>query len=208
MTLHKIAQPEKIMFSGYRRLFWGILLMVFHITLSWVRIFPEFIGCMVFVSGVGRFKSVADSPNLRRAYILASTIAAIELFEFAAPMLIRSFSIPRHWSILITSAASGLMMLLIYDIFCASSEMLRLNGNSLLADYLDKRLFVFVTIHTLLSIAMVLLIVVIESRLLAVTVLCVIPFRLWLAAVFAKLKRQYGDAVPEAIDVTEEITGE
>jgi len=191
------------MFSGYRRLFWGILLMLFHINIDWIQFFPVFVGWIVFASGISCFKRVADSANLRRAHILASVFIAIELFEFVGSTFINSFSIPMYFSALITGASSGLMMLLTYDIFTASSEMLRLNGNSLLAEYLDERLHVFITIHTLLSIAIVLLIIVPENTLLVVAVWCGIPFRLWLASVFAKLKRQYGDVVPEAADVIE-----
>jgi len=199
MTLHEIEQPEKEMFSAYRRLFWGMFFMTFNINIGVIPIFPKFVGSIIVVSGIGCFKRVADSSSLCRAHIVAKVMTAEMLIEGFVTLFRIELYIPQHLSILIMGAMSGLMLLLIYDVFAASSDMLRLNSNFSLADSLRKRSIVFIIIHTILSLAGMLTILIQETTLAALIAICGVALKLWIIIIFAKLKRQCSDKKPSAV---------
>ena len=199
MVLHEIEQPEKEMVSAYRRLFWGLFFMTFNINIGVILFFPNFIGSMIVVSGIGCFKRAADSSNLRRAHIVAKVMTAEMLIEGFVKLLRIELYILQHFSALIMGAMSGLMLLLIYDVFAASSDMLRINGNFSWADRLRKCSIGFIIIHTILSLAGMLTILIQETTLAALIAVCGVALKLWIVIIFAKLKREYEDIEPGAV---------
>lgn len=191
MKLRTIDLPWNHMFCGYRRMFWGILLMLFHINLGPIQVLPDFVGYMLIASGIGYLKNVADSHALCRASIVAKIMIVKSLLEFLLSFFGISLDIPLFITVFIMGAMSGLMLLLIYDILNVSAVILRLSGDSQLSADIDRRLHIYLVTDTLLSLASILMLIFSETEVLTVIMICGIILRLWLASIFARLKRRY-----------------
>ena len=193
MTLHTIDYPWISMFRGYRRIFWGILLLLFHINIGPVQVLPNFAGYMLMLSGISHLKNVADSNGLRRASIVAGIMIVESLFEFVLPFSGIPLDLPLFITVFIMGVMSGLTLLLIYDILNVSIVILILNGDIQLAADIDTRLHIFLITETLMSLAAVLLVIFTQTVLYAIVMICGILLRLWLMRIIARLKRRYNN---------------
>lgn len=68
-----------MMFAGYHRIFWGLLIATFNIKFGMVKIFPAFVGFMVIYSGINLLYEEAQSMEFKEAKIwaLITIIASI-----------------------------------------------------------------------------------------------------------------------------------
>lgn len=191
MALLSLEQWES-MSSGYRKIFWGILLLLFHINLGPIQLLPNFIGYLLISSGIGSFHKCRDSRGLKRASIVSGILIVESIIEFFTPFWGDSFHIPLPFTVLFMGVTSGLVLLLFYDVLTASSEILcQIDDHSFAAET-DRCLRIFLVVDTLVSVAAVLLVLWPEMLLFWIAVIiCGFILRLWLATVFSKLRRRY-----------------
>lgn len=55
------------MIKGYKKVFWGTILKVFHFNIGQMEILPEFIGILIVSSGIRELLDSYDNLNLRIA---------------------------------------------------------------------------------------------------------------------------------------------
>jgi len=200
------------MYSGYRRIFWGILLLLIQIEIGPIPILQIFAGYLLIASGISCMKRVAVTRNLIRAFRVANIMLIGSLLDFMLRFLESNtgFFVPRPYmallsGVMMTFLIRGLELLLFYDILSTSSKILRFNNDFSLADDTDKRLRMFLVAQTILSITTLLLFLLPYLSLflfpnfffpifgfIIVIFISWIVMKIWLASVFARLKRRYG----------------
>ncbi len=181
------------MSTGYNRIFWGILLMLFHINLGTFQMVPDFVGYALIQTGINYLKKEMKSPNINRAYVVAYILFAVSAIEFTINLIGGNFITPEILSLTILCVALVLRILMFYDILTASSEKIRQFGNQSLAEDTDWKKTIFVVADIVTSTATVLIVFEPESSILWIVAILGIVLHLWLALVFAMLKRQCED---------------
>ena len=69
------------MASGYRKVFWGYFIVLFHLNLGPIMIFPPFIGYIMVTAGISRLLQSYDNMEFRYAKILVTIQAFISFID-------------------------------------------------------------------------------------------------------------------------------
>lgn len=65
--------------DGYRKIFWGVFIATFNITLGMVKILPAFVGWMVVASGIRLLNDKRESVNYGTTKTISHVLVAITL---------------------------------------------------------------------------------------------------------------------------------
>ena len=186
------------LFSGYRQLFWGVLLMVFHVSLGPVRLLPDFVCFLMICSGIGRLRSAADCRALRRARSVSALLALVSALELgvtfvgSAALFGGEYALPLPLDIFWQGTRAVLWMLMFCDVFSAAAVLLEKTEDSAAAAQTAGRIRPFLSWHFLLTAAFLLSRVFSAEPLVQIGVgICLLPLHLWLAHTMNALKRWY-----------------
>jgi|GEM_PF-4723317 len=191
------------MVSGYRRMFWGVLLMLFHINIGPIQVLPKSLGYIIIASGIGCIKRAADTRVLGRASLAVVWCVTVSLMDFAQPFVGDVFAISRPVALLTSGVTAGIVMVLFYDIFRASARLLR-DADAVLAADTDRCTRTFLVLHTIVSLGSLACIAIPNTLLMIAVAIIGLLVQIWLAAVFAGLKRRYAVEGVENEDPPEE----
>jgi len=110
------------MYNGYNKVFWGIVIVTFHINLGMVKIVPPFIGFAIILSGVSLLYKETNIESFERAKmftIIKITISIIgEVMEALSIELTNFFMLNEVWMVF----HSVIELLIFYKLFEAAIE--------------------------------------------------------------------------------------
>ena len=158
MTLASIRDPGGTMARGYRRCFWGTFLLLFHINIGPIPIFPDFVGLLVLLSGLNQLRMRAGSPGLWRAAVMTRILCGLSAAEFLLLLIERnglplpaSGPVPVPLSALYHGLYACLYLAAVYEILTASCEILAIDRLDATAAGTGRRMRVFLTLSLLME---------------------------------------------------------
>jgi len=202
MIQNSIAEPWESMYKGYRRLFWGIIVTILHINLGPIQILPSFIGYIIISSGLESFKNVSDSPKLKRAFIVNIIILIYSMIELIFDLSGKSIVSLQRVNVIIIGVFACLMLIMIYEIFSYSSDILRSFNKNYMAIKVDRKLKVFVVLHTIISFSVIVVNIYTDEMFVLIAFLSKFLLFLWLAFTFSSIKKEY-ETINDFIENTE-----
>lgn len=75
------------MINGYKKVFWGMILTVFHFNLGSIEILPNFIGILIVSSGIREVLDGYDNSNLRIALEINKIKTFMSFVIFILPFI-------------------------------------------------------------------------------------------------------------------------
>ena len=75
------------MFDGYKKVFWGMLLTMFHLNLGAIQILPNFIAILIICSGIKKILVCYDNTSIRISLQLFQITVAISFITFVLTFL-------------------------------------------------------------------------------------------------------------------------
>jgi len=139
------------MYSGYRKIFWGIFIITFNINLGIIKILPAFIGFMIISSGINSLYNETNIESFNKARVLANIISAITFIgQFIELSLMKSFILNGIWVVLYTA----IEIVMFYKYFEGVIEYFNINNNQDLAhkNIKSTRFFIIASIINLILI--------------------------------------------------------
>ncbi|HJD22587.1 MAG TPA: hypothetical protein H9694_00400 [Firmicutes bacterium] len=154
MTLASIQDPGGTMARGYRRCFWGTFLLLFHVNIGPVPIFPDFVGLLVLLSGLNQLRMRAGSPGLWRAAVMMRILCGLSAAEFLLLLIERNgLPLPASGLVPLSALYHGLYACLylaaVYEILNASCEILAIDRLDATAAGTGRRLRIFLVLSSL-----------------------------------------------------------
>lgn len=174
-------------FSAYRQIFWSIVLLLFHVNIGSVKLLPDFIVFSILFSGIYFLRSFRESKNLKRATLISGVLISISFIEFL--MSLSGLSFPLR--ILFMGIQSVLIMIVFYDIFIASIDILREIGDERFALETEKHLLIFLVLFTIASVARIGMLILPEITVFVVLTWGGLILQIWLAILFSNLKKRF-----------------
>ncbi len=153
MTLFCVENPGEWMAKGFRRCFWGVLLLAFHINLGSIPILPDFVGYLFLISGVNCLRERAVAPGLRRAGIYGRILCFLSVLELFSPFFLPSnlAAIPFALPLVYGAAAACLHLAFVFEVLNVSSQILALDRFPMHAKANSRRLRLYMTAYLLVQ---------------------------------------------------------
>ncbi|MBO0566575.1 hypothetical protein EXQ36_19290 [Clostridium botulinum] len=65
--------------NGYKKIFWGIFIIIFNVDLGIIKILPPFIGFIIILSGISSLYKESQIESFNKAKIFAIIISIIAI---------------------------------------------------------------------------------------------------------------------------------
>ncbi len=160
MTLASIQDPGGTMARGYRRCFWGTFLLLFHVNIGPIPLFPDFVGLLVLLSGLNQVRMRAGSPGLWRAAVMTRILCGLSAAEFLLPLIKENWlflpmpasgPVPVPLSALYHGLYACLYLTAVYEILDASCEILAIDRLDATAEGTGRRMRLFLVLSLLME---------------------------------------------------------
>lgn len=201
MTLFPAEDAAGSLFRGFRRIFWGILLLLFQFNINAFPLLPDFLGYAAILSGLKQIRARASSPGLSRATVIGWVLFFLAFLDFLALFSGTPFSPILPYAILWTGLNSGLQLLFWFEILNAAAEILQLDGMSEYARHVNGSLHGYMLLYLIQTVGLLGVTVWQGNALGLLLIVIAIIARLWLLRIVAGVKRQY--EVPLSVEAEE-----
>ncbi|MDV4150986.1 hypothetical protein R0131_09065 [Clostridium sp. AL.422] len=132
------------MILGYKKIFWGTILTIFHLNLGTIEILPNFIGFLIISAGIKEILCKYDNQNIRMALKINRVQVYISCIIFISPFIIPSIGFDKYFNnTILTTIWFNINYIL--EIICTvkllegASEILSDNFNNYWGDiYINK----------------------------------------------------------------------
>ncbi|WP_133014675.1 hypothetical protein [Clostridium cuniculi] len=125
--------------SGYNKIFWGFIFLIFHIKLGSIKLLPDFISYMVIYFGIKelidqyKLESLKQSANYASILIFIAFIKLLITFSISSEMINNIY-----FNIIWMNVFNIVEIIMIYKLLVGSSEILKIKNNDLYDNYNNK----------------------------------------------------------------------
>lgn len=188
--------------SGYKRIFLGLLISLFHINIMNVQIIPQFIGFILIAYGINLLCNNFENNNFKIALSFSYVISIMSFFTFISPFIgsrfddiIPPFS-PQYiiWTV-IFSLSDALMF---YYIFSGSIEyLINVNKNELAQTFIRKQR-IYIILNSVIVIGEIISLTLANNFAFITFIVISIFIRIWLLILISRLYiyDQFSDTEP------------
>lgn len=141
------------MIKGYKKVFWGTILKVFHFNIGQMEILPEFIGILIVSSGIRELLDSYDNLNLR----IALKINNIKAFISFITVILSFLGIENYFGNIIISIIwfninCVLEIMFIVKLLKGTSEVLKENFNAYLGNKYNNNAIIYSYLYSIVVI--------------------------------------------------------
>ena len=118
--------------SGYNKIFWGFIFLIFHINLGSIKLLPDFISYMVIYFGIKelidqyKLESLKQSANCASILIFIAFIKLLITFSISSEMINNIY-----FNIIWMNVFNIVEIIMIYKLLVGSSEILKIKNKYL-----------------------------------------------------------------------------
>ena len=183
------AQDEKMtgMRNGYEKIFWGMLVLLFHVNLGTISFLPNFPGFILIAFGIDEIRRYKGADVLKRAASTAYLTVMVSFVDFLTSTI---NLLPNQdlISLGITAMVSIASIVLFNDLLKETREFMDEIGNSKLSSVLNKQLKVFLVVESITTVLV--LTSIFTDRMIALAgVIISIIVRIWIMISIHKVKK-------------------
>lgn len=186
------------MFDGYNKIFWGSLIMTFHINIGVIKILPSFVGLILISNGVGILYREAQNPKFDEAkkWVLVALVLSIvsEILRF---MYSGSEGQGSLIFVIWTLVYLIIELLFIFKILEATIEELDVQGYSDLAVEFVGKQKIYTIFYIISSIFMIISMTYIINSLGVIAGLIAFGLRIYIIVLINRLKKLYKPVIEE-----------
>lgn len=186
------------MFDGYNKIFWGFLIMTFHINIGVIKILPPFVGLILISSGISLL--YRETQNIKfdeaKKWVLVALVSSI-VSEIAG--FISSGSEEQGSLIIIIWILVYFIidLLFTFKILEASIEELDAQGYSDLAVEFIAKQKIYIILYFISSIFMIISMTYIVKSLEVIAGLIALGLRVYIIVLINRLKKLYKPVIEE-----------
>ena len=143
------------MILGFKKIFWGNIITIFHLNLGPIEILPNFIGFLIISSGIKEVLCKYDNSNLRKALKINSVQVYISFIIFISPFILPSIDKYLNNIILTTiwfNINSILEIICTVKLLEGASEILSENFNSYWGDIYKNKTITYIYLNSIVLI--------------------------------------------------------
>ncbi len=181
------------MVSGYRFIFWGLILATFHINIGMLPILPVFVGYLNMAHGVRLIREEYSSPQLDKAYLITYLLAVLGIIGQVITWLGRS----NDWIRLLPAAYGVLELFFMYYLLEGSMAFFHDNGREALEIEYKGKLSLFIATELLFIIAILIGSVMMNQGILLIASIAGVILRIWMMILVSGLKSEREDRSDE-----------
>ena len=175
--------------KGYQKIFWGLFIVSFNITLGIIKILPAFIGWMVILSGINILYEEFKSESLEVAAKYSRYLIALSLIGGALSLFGGSTI---NSSIIFTFYPIVVMifeLLMAYKVLEGSIEYLRLKNLDETAIDFEKNLRTYIVFYIIFTLSFCIALSLNLGYLLAITAIFALILRISLMGMINRMKK-------------------
>lgn len=175
--------------KGYQKIFWGLFILSFNITLGIIKILPAFIGWMVILSGINilyeEFKSESFEVAAKYSrYLIALSLVGGALSLFGGPTINNSIIFTFYPIILMIFE-----LLMAYKVLEGSIEYLRLENLDEIAIDFEKNLRTYIVFYVIFTLSFCIALSFNIGYLLTITAIFALILRISLMGMINRMKK-------------------
>lgn len=127
------------MSSGYNKIFWGFIFLIFHINLGSIKLLPDFISYMVIYFGIKelldeyKLESLKQSANCASILIFMAFIRLVINFSIGSEMINNIY-----FNIIWMNVFNIVEIIMIYKLLVSNNEILKIKNDNLYENYNNK----------------------------------------------------------------------
>ena len=143
------------MILGFKKIFWGNIITIFHLNLGPIEILPNFIGFLIISSGIKEVLCKYDNSNLRKALKINSVQVYISFIIFIAPFILPAIDKYFNNNILTTiwfNINTILEIICTVKVLEGASEILSENFNSYWGDIYKNKTITYIYLNSIVLI--------------------------------------------------------
>lgn len=175
--------------KGYQKIFWGLFIVSFNITLGIIKILPAFIGWMVILSGINFLYKEFKSESLKVAAKYSRNLIALSLIGGALSLFggssINSSIVFTYYPIILMI----LELVMAYKILEGSIEYLRLENLDEIAIDFEKNLRTYIVFYVIFTLSFCVALSFNMGYLLTITAIFALILRISLMAMINRMKK-------------------
>ena len=124
--------------EGYRKIFWGIIILTFSINIGRLRILPVFVGWLVIGSGIKMLLEYHNTEAFTKAYNLSNILAVITIF-WSLFDFFQADGLPMFFQYL-TVLTTILQLILFLKVFEGTIEFLKSKEDLIKSSHIETNL--------------------------------------------------------------------
>lgn len=175
--------------KGYQKIFWGLFIISFNITLGIIKILPAFIGWMVILSGINILYEEFKSESLEVAAKYSGNLIALSLVGGALSLFggstINNSIIFTYYPIIVMIFE----LIMAYKILEGSIEYLRLKNQDEIAIDFEKNLRTYIVFYVIFTLSFCVALSFNIGYLLTITAIFAIILRISLMIMINRMKK-------------------
>lgn len=140
------------MIKGYKKVFWGTILTVFHFNIGQMEILPEFIGILIVSSGIRELLDRYDNSNHRIALKINNIKALISFITVILPFVGIENYFGNIISIIWFNINCALEIMFIVKLLKGTSEVLTENFNAYLGNKYNNNAIIYIYLYSIVVI--------------------------------------------------------
>ena len=185
------TQDEKMtgMRNGYGKIFWGMLVLLFHVNLGTISFLPNFPGFILIAFGIDEIRRAKGVDVLKRAASIAYLTVMVSFVDFLTSTI---NLLPNQdlISLGITAMVAIASIVLFNDLLKETSQFMGEIGNEKLSSVLNKQLKIFLVVEAITTVLV--LTSIFTDRMVALAgVVVSIIVRIWIMISIHKVKNSY-----------------
>lgn len=177
------------MHDGYRRIFWGIFFLTFHINLGQLQILPTFVGFLIIRSGINMLYSSYSSDLFNKASKITIIAAITSLIGAVIELGYMSLELPSFFSTLWMGLILLIEIIYIFYLLEGSTDLLKYYQYNEMAESYILKNRVYLIIFSLTTIAIIISFTFSIDTIMLLASIVMIIMRIWLMVMVSTLKK-------------------
>ena len=178
------------MILGFKKIFWGTIITIFHLNLGPIEILPNFIGFLIISSGIKEVLCKYDNSNLRKALKINSVQVYISFIIFIAPFILPAIDKYFNNNILTTiwfNINTILEIICTVKLLEGASEILSENFNSYWGDIYKNKTITYIYLNSIVLIVCNINFIFISELTAFIIAIYAMIIKIWVVFSFRKL---------------------